>query len=205
MIWKPKLSVLIPAYDPGEWLRYILDILDVEIKRYPDTEIVIVDDGSTEDLSWVKERQNVVYYRQDNNGEGSARNRLLELARGEYIQFLDADDVIYPGTLDAIYCNIRKGFDFVSYDWQCDGHTDWAVQNHDALIVNSAVWAYTFRREYIKGHWFREDMPTGADTEWLQRTLTEDAKHWHDDSVFYNYRWMGNENSLCHKKLRGEL
>lgn len=200
-----KLSILIPAYNAGKWLREMVAALEIQIKDYPDTEIVIVDDGGTDDMRWIQSCPHVRYYRQPNRGEPTARNTCLDAARGEYIQFLDADDQIYPNCLSVIYENIEAEYDWVSYDWECDGSTKGAMQNKGALMINCAVWAYTFRRAYVLGNWFDESLKVGCDVDWLGRVLREDCRHRHDGRVFYNYRWAGNDSSLCHRKLRGEI
>ena len=200
---KGWLSVLIPAYNPGPYLKDILDSVINQMKEYPKVEIVVVDDGSTEDLSWVKDYP-VKYRRKRNGGEPSARNVCLSMAKGEYIQFLDADDDIYPNFLSVVFDNMTKGYDWVSYDWECDRHKEWALQNENTLMVNCAVWAYTFRTDFIGEEKFDETMKIGCDIDWLMRVL-KDTNHFHDHRIFYNYCWARNENSLCHKKARGEI
>ena len=201
-----RLSVLIPAFNPGKWLQPLMAQLGEQIEKHPLTEIIVVDDGSTEDLSWVSKCPHTLYIRRERNGgEGVARNELLDHARGEYIQFIDADDEIYPNALDVVFDNISKGFDFVSYEFATDHDVERSYHNRGQLMVNCPVWAYTFRREFAKRERFRDGMKVGADTDWLSRVLREDATHWHDDRVWYNYRFDGNDNSLCHQFLRGEI
>lgn len=201
-----RLSVLIPAYNPGDWLFRLMGQLVEQIEKHPLTEIIVVDDGSTQDLSWIAKCPHTLYiHRAVNKGEGATRNVLLEHARGEYIQFIDADDEIYPNALDVIFDNIRKGFDFVSYEFATDHDVARSYHNRGQLMVNCPVWAYTFRREFIGDARFREDMKVGADTELLGRVLREDATHWHDDRAWLNYRFDGNDGSLCHQFLRGEI
>lgn len=200
-----KLSILIPAYNPGKRLRGLLEQLKAQITEYPNVEIIVIDDGSDEDICWVKEYPSVRYKRQKNGGEGNARNALLKMAKGEYIQFLDADDEIFGNCLSVIFGNINAGYDWVSYDWVCDGSKEAAYQNKGILMVNCAVWAYTFRKSFIGGVKFDETLKTGCDQVWLKQVLTDESKHRHDNSVFYNYLWMENVNSLCHKKARGEI
>lgn len=200
-----KLSILIPAYNPGKWLRGILDTLSSQIEKYPTTEVIILDDGSTEDLSWVTQYPFVKYWMQANEGEPSARNVLLYLAEGEYIQFVDADDEIYPNMLDVVYDNINQGYDFVTYEFDTDHDRRRSYHNYDQLMINCAMWGYTFKKRLFSGKSFNETMLTGCDVDILQRVLREDMRHKHDDRVFYNYRWDGNNDSLCHKKLRGEI
>lgn len=200
-----RLSILIPAYNPGKWLKGILDVLKQQIEKYPCTEVVIVDDGSTEDVSYASRYMFVKLWMQANHGEPSARNMLLYLSQGEYIQFIDADDEIYPNCLDVVYSNIEEGYDFVSYEFDTDHNRKRSYHNYGQLMTNCAMWGYTFKKSIFKGNKFNEVLLTGCDTDILQRVLKDDMKHKHDDRVFYNYRWDGNESSLCHKKLRGEI
>ena len=199
------LSILIPAYNPGKWLRGILGSLVAQIDRYPDTEIIVVDDGSTEELRWVADFPHTRYIRTDNYGESHARNILWDEARGEYIQFIDSDDEIYPNALDVIYSNIRDGYDFVSYEFDTDHNTKRSAHKYGQLAINYTLWSYTFRKAIGKGERFNESMKVGCDVDWLDRVLSADMKHKHDDRVWYNYRFDGNDKSLCHQFLRGEI
>lgn len=198
------LSILIPAYNPGKWLRGILDSLKDQIERHPDVEIIIVDDGSTEDLAWVVDYPKVRYIRQANGREANARNALLREAAGEFIQFIDADDEIYSNCLDVIFDNIEQGYDFVTYEFETDHDRKRSYHNYGQLMVNCAMWGYTLRKMLTEGQWFDETLPKGCDVDFLRRVLREDARHKHDDRVFYNYRFDGNTNSICHRLLRGE-
>lgn len=200
-----KLSICIPAYNPGEWLHKLIDSLESQAEKHRQTEIIVVDDGSTEDLSWIKGRPGVRYIRTDNHGDAHARNVLLSEANGEYIQFLDADDEIYPNALDVIYDNIEKGFDFVSYEFATDNDVYRSYHNRGQLMVNCPVWGYTFRKEFIGDARFNEALKPDSDVEWLPRVLRDDAVHWHDNRAWYNYRFDGNDKSLSHQRVRGEI
>lgn len=200
-----KLSILIPAYNPGSRLRGVLDALETQMAGRTDVEICVLDDGSDEDLSWVKGYPHVRYKRQSNTGVSEARNVLLQMATGEYIQWIDADDTVYDNCLAVVFDNINTGYDWVSYDWVCDGRSAKAYQNKDTLMVNCAVWAYTFRRALVHGVLFDRAMKTGSDQVWLRSVLTDDCMHTHDHRIFYNYRWAHNRHSLSHRQQRGEF
>ena len=200
------LSVLIPAYNPDEKiLRGILEKLNRQMQEYPNVEIVIVDDGSDNAPLYVGEYKGVVYARQPNSGEPIARNTLLSLAKGKWIAFIDCDDEISDDYLSVIIENMRQGYDWVSYNWTCDGSRSAALQNKDTLMINCAVWAYSFKNGIYGNELFNPKLRLGCDTDWLLRVLKQGQKHKHDDRVIYNYRWAGNDNSLCHRKLRGEI
>jgi Glycosyl transferase family 2 len=95
----PFCSVIIPTYNRAELLRETLD--SVLRQEGTDYEIIVVDDGSPEDLSQLAEeyRTRVTFLRQENAGPSAARNRGAAAARGEYLAFLDSDDVWLSWTL----------------------------------------------------------------------------------------------------------
>jgi glycosyltransferase involved in cell wall biosynthesis len=101
---RPQVSILIPAYRAAPWLAATLD--SALAQTYPHTEIIVVEDGSPDDTLAVARahatrhpgRLHVVS--QPNAGASAARNHALRLARGEFIQFLDADDLLSPRKLE---------------------------------------------------------------------------------------------------------
>lgn len=98
----PKVSVVIPTYNHGHFLsEAIQSVLDQTLK---DWELIVVDDGSTDNTSEVVDSFNdyrVRYHRQENQGPAASLNKGLELASGEYVRFLDADDYLIPGSIRA--------------------------------------------------------------------------------------------------------
>ena len=97
----PKVSVIIPAYNAARYLPEAID--SVLTQTYQDCEIILVDDGSTDDTAEVVSRYGtrVTYVQQSNQGVGAARNTGIDLARGDYLVFQDADDVLLPGKLEV--------------------------------------------------------------------------------------------------------
>ena len=96
------VSVIVPTHNrPGFLVGAIASVLR---QTFTDYEIIVVDDGSTDDTREVVERiasPKVRYVYQENAGVGAARNRGIALARGRYIAFVDDDDEILPDTLAA--------------------------------------------------------------------------------------------------------
>ena len=91
-----KVSILIPCYNAERWVAAaIQSALD---QTYPNKEVIVVDDGSTDgSLNVIKSFGDRIRWETGpNRGGNSARNRLLELSQGEWVQFLDADDYLRP-------------------------------------------------------------------------------------------------------------
>jgi glycosyltransferase involved in cell wall biosynthesis len=89
---KPKVSVIIPVYNSPDYVGQAVE--SVLSQTYRDCEIIVVDDGSTDNTRTALEPylDHIQYVYQDNQGSAAARNRGIRQAKGELIAFLDADD-----------------------------------------------------------------------------------------------------------------
>lgn len=104
---RPKISVILPIYNVEPYIEECLQSL-LNQTIIEDLEVIMVDDGSTDDSRYTIERYALDYdnfhaYHKENNGSGIARNYGLERATGEYIHFCDPDDYINPDFYERIY------------------------------------------------------------------------------------------------------
>ncbi len=102
----PKISVIIPVYNVEQYLRECLD--SVVNQTFRDLEIICVNDGSTDGSLAILEEyaakdSRIVVMNQENAGQSSARNKALDIAKGDYILFVDSDDVIDLATVEKTY------------------------------------------------------------------------------------------------------
>src|SRR5690349_8578340 len=91
----PLVSILIPAYNAEQWIGETLE--SALQQTWPNTEIIVVDDGSTDGTLQAARQftaRGVKVSTQPNSGAAAARNKAFELSKGEYIQWLDADDLL---------------------------------------------------------------------------------------------------------------
>lgn len=107
MATAPLFSVVVPAYNRGPLIRSSLD--SVFSQEFPDFEVIVVDDGSTDNTADVVAAygDEVRLFRKENGGCASARNVGAREARGEYLAFLDSDDRFFPWTL-ATFAEILR-------------------------------------------------------------------------------------------------
>jgi len=98
----PKVSICIPTYNRKDYLKEALE--SVFAQTYKDYEVVIVDDGSTDGTEEMIKNAgyDVRYYWVNHKGQSAARNKLIELAQGRYITFLDSDDLLFPDIVERL-------------------------------------------------------------------------------------------------------
>jgi len=97
----PLVSILIPAYNAAPWIAATLE--SALAQTHPRVEITVVDDGSTDDTlarARAFEPRGIRVVSQPNAGASAARNHALRLARGDFIQYLDADDLLSPRKIE---------------------------------------------------------------------------------------------------------
>jgi len=117
-----QVSVIIPAYNAERWLAAAVRSV---LEQSRDLEIIVVNDGSTDGTLGIARSigdPRIVIVDKANGGVSSARNAGIEMAKGAYIAFLDADDAMAPGNLAIKLGTLeRSGVDWVFADLQpCD-------------------------------------------------------------------------------------
>ncbi len=110
-----KVSICIPTYNRKDYIFQTLD--SVFNQSFKDYEVIIVDDGSTDGTeAAVKEKYPTVkYHWKENGGDASARNKLISLAKGDFITFIDSDDLLFPDTVERLYNSIKETKDSCAY------------------------------------------------------------------------------------------
>ena len=180
----PRISVVVPVYNVAGFLADCLD--SVLTQSVGDLELVAVDDGSTDAGPRILEEYaardpRVRVVRQDNAGLGAARNTGVDHARGDFLWFVDSDDMLAPGALDSLLAPLsRTGSDFATGNvWRLTS-TGTAparflaptfrrtrlrthIRRFPPLLADRTAWNKLFRREFWDRHGFR--FPTGVHYE----------------------------------------
>src|SRR4051812_12252844 len=95
-----SISAVVPCYNGEVFLAEALESISRQSRRVD--EIIVVDDGSTDRSAEVAESWGATVIRQPNRGEGAARNRGIEAAKGDVIAWLDADDLWRPRHIEVV-------------------------------------------------------------------------------------------------------
>ncbi len=143
------LSIIVPVYNSEKYLRDCLDSLLLQNIPMEQYEIICVDDGATDSSPWIldeyaKKHANIRVIHKENGGVSSARNVGIDHANGEYVWFVDSDDVIMPNCLQKIGALLNKyrpemihfSYKVISEDYKLDSRIDcWSnestVEIHD--------------------------------------------------------------------------
>lgn len=114
----PKISIIIPVYNTEKYISECLD--SIIMQSFSDWECILVNDGSTDNSRTICEKYAIKdkrfkVFNKENGGVSTARNAGLEKSTGEWITFVDSDDIIAPTFIEGLYAPIAQGeqIDFV--------------------------------------------------------------------------------------------
>jgi glycosyltransferase involved in cell wall biosynthesis len=219
-----KVSVIIPCYNAARYLGETLE--SVGRQTWPNLEVVVVDDGSTDDSARIVdsfERLSPVVIRQSNRGQTAALNVGLAHATGDFVQYLDADDLIDPDKIaiqvsrlaDAPGCvaSARWGrfysrpedarFETETVSRDLDS-LDWLVESRaDGLgMMFPALWLVPMPIVRAAGPWC-EDLTLNNDAEYFTRVLLAADRVLFCEGARCRYR-SGVTGSLSGRKKPGD-
>jgi glycosyltransferase involved in cell wall biosynthesis len=173
---KPLVSILIPAYNAERW---VADTIRSALgQTWPRKEIIIVDDGSSDQTLQVARQfasRNVFITTQENQGAPAARNKAFELCQGEYVQWLDADDLLSPGKVASQMVAAEECQDkrrLLSSAW---GY--FLYRPDKAKFVPTALWCDLTPVEWLLRKW-EQNLHMQTATWLVSRELTEAGGPW---------------------------
>lgn len=108
---RPKVSIITPAYNSGKYIKETIE--SIQKQSFADYEHIIVDDGSTDDTvdrvqKYIDNDSRIILIKQKNRGAAAARNRAMDIAKGEYVTFVDSDDFVVSNMLDVLVSAASK-------------------------------------------------------------------------------------------------
>ena len=228
----PKITVIVPVYGVEKYLRQCVD--SILTQTLNDIEVVLVDDGSPDGCptiidEYAERDSRVVAVHQENAGPGPARNKGMEVATGEFVAFMDPDD-LYPSneTLEHLYsaavssgCDIaggrlrlfRDGEDPAS-GWELPIHTNfphYGIVEYKDFQSPYAYYCYIFRRGFIVGNRLAfPPLRRFQDPVFFVKAMVASGKFCAIDEDVYFYRvecrqidWFANGANKLHDHILG--
>lgn len=216
---KPLVSVIVPVYNAVQYLTQCLD--SILGQTYKNLEIILVNDGSTDESGKVcddykKKDSRVVVIHQENRGVSSARNNGLKHMTGEWLCFVDADDVVQTNYIEYLY-NLANTF---NAEVSACGYTKINRNDIYKVITNNSneytffsaaeaiedmlykkkistyCCAKMFRKKAIKQVFFQEDLKVAEDFDFTIRILENVKKVVYGSQNLYLY--IQNLTSCMH-------
>lgn len=161
------LSIIIPYYSAKKYTDELLAVLDKQMEE--EVEVILVDDGSPEpfrnNFAWLK------VIRIEHSGTSAARNVGLDSVEGEYVAFIDADDMVSKDYIQKIKDKIHKGKDYIELSWK--SLTPQGMQYNCRVssaqkLQNPSVCTRVFKRSFIGDHRFNESRDAGEDEQFTR-------------------------------------
>ncbi len=200
----PKISVIVPVYNAGKYLRPALE--SVLSQTFTDWECICVNDGSKDDSAsiineFVEINPKFILITQENGGVSKARNTGIDAARGEYVTFLDQDDLLAPDALQnyfdmakkynadmvrARYKKIPANFALSEYrpvgplreKFYTNPKIDFInITNHRRNKIWAYIWICMFRRDVIKNVRFIPELRSGSEDSMFMAAMLEKIKN----------------------------
>lgn len=211
------ISVIVPVYKVEQYLNQCIE--SIVNQTYRNLEIILVDDGSPDDCpeicdEWAQKDSRIRVLHTANGGSARARNCGIELAKGEFISFVDSDDVIHPQMIQIMYSTMKKNnYDIVECDYTINGVFDFSIDTGaneksygvaEALSLHLSnrgfsqiVWNKLYRRDTIGGIRFTEGKFLD-DVYWTYRVLASAKKLSMIKEILYFYRQQ--DQSVMHQR-----
>lgn len=221
------ISVIVPVYNCGEYLNRCVDSLRKQ--TYGDLQIILVDDGSTDDTcalcdELAAQDGRITVLHRPNGGVSSARNAGLCAAVGEYVTFADADDYVNPDHIMNLYnaiqkhncdvsvcsyitesekkCSKPKSIDISGYNEVCYSHDSAVCELLAGGAVGGYVWNKLYRRELLDGVEFDGSIKILEDLLFNYNVFKNVRSAVFCDSKSYHY--IQREQSAMHRGFGDE-
>lgn len=195
------LSIIIPTYNRNEYIVKLLDKLHNQMKD--NVEVIVVDDHSDIPLekSWFK----YIYLDENSGGASVPRNIGLDNAKGRYICFVDADDMVSDDYIETILEKIKEDWDFCYISWQ--GKSNKVIIRDTAPTWNCCVWNAVYKRDLIGDKRFDPKLKMAEDYDFNRKvrngkkaTITKILYYYNEDTP----NSLTKQGQMYNKKYKGD-
>lgn len=212
------ISIIVPCFNSE---KYLIDCFDsIKMQTYKDFEIIFVNDGSTDrtndilnNIKGSNKDLHITIYTQENKGVSVARNIGIQLAKGEYITFVDADDYLYPSFLEKLYQGITMGDMSVvgiggsGYGKQSDSFS--GLITKDKFVyefwLTRHLWGSNCNKLYSKDIILNNNIYFDSDIKIMEDMFFNMVYCQHIDTIYVSneilYHYRNNNDSTMHRKF----
>ena len=198
-----KLSIVIPAYNVGKYIRECVNSITAELPETSGVELLLLDDGSKDDsLQVCKELEKafeyIRVYHHENHGVSYTRNRGIQEASGDYIMFVDADDAMCPGWFVNIQKELSGENDVIYFGANVDSDppktsmTDgvFGISCNENVGMIPTPWSKVYRREMLLQNniAFDESLINGEDGLFNLQVIAAAEHYKFERQSIYQYR-----------------
>lgn len=200
------LTIIVPVYNLEDLITRALD----SIPRRPDIEVLIIDDGSTDNTykvckKYAKDHSDLavrIIRLKENKGLGNAKNVGYDNAKGDYINQLDADDYLYTDAYERAMEALSTGADIVYQNMRINSGDIWRVTESNKHMWCGGPWRF-IRKEFL-GDMRCPVIRAGEDWYLNEEMQAKPHTEYYTDIVGYHYNFP-REGSLCDLRNRGLL
>jgi glycosyltransferase involved in cell wall biosynthesis len=204
----PLVSVVIPVYNGEKYLHEAIE--SVLAQTYPNTEIIVIDDGSTDRSAEIAQKLSSVvkYHYQSNAGTGAARNHGVEVARGSFFSFLDADDLWLQDKLNIQMSALRNKpeteivFGHVKqfYSPELDEVTRSKIRCPNEVMPGYLPYTMVIQRDaFFRVGLFESNWRVGQDVSWIMRAQEQKLKMLMLPDLIYMRRLHKDNKGITHR------
>lgn len=195
------LSIIIPTYNRNEYIVKLLDKLHSQTQN--NVEVIVVDDHSDTPLekSWFK----YIYLEKNSGGASIPRNIGLDNAKGKYIVFIDADDLVSDDYIQTILDKTKEEWDYCYISWK--GKTNQIIIREEPPKWNCCVWNCIYKRDLIGNERFKPELKMAEDYDFNNRVRKGKRANITKIIYFYNEdtpNSLTKQGELYNSKYKGE-
>ena len=199
------ISVIVPVYNVAKYLKKCVD--SILSQSYKDYEVILVDDGSTDDSGhicdeYVQKFPCIRVLHSKNGGLSVARNRGREASKGEYITYIDSDDVVSPDYLEVLYNLIQK----YNADVSCCEFNFFTDNNELEFDLSNGIERCLSGNQAASKMLYGELHGSSACAILIKRSIAElnefsKGKYHEDDLVSFKFYLSANKVAITSKKM----
>lgn len=182
-----RLSIITPYYKTYKYTKELAQVLEPQLND--EIEWIIVDDGCNE-KRLDKFKANVIHLNKNSGVAGKPRNIGLDIAKGEYIAFVDSDDLVSDDYIQKIMQKINKKPDIIYLSWKSIKQE--IIMNPKPPRWNCAVWCRVYNREIIGNVRFNESLVKAEDWVFNHELKPKRIKSIKTPVYFYNWGRIGS-------------